>query len=178
MKILILLSLVLFVSCKGGAGNPVSPSSASPTNGVYWNSRIDTNAQNVVYNVVNGNSTYYSSTSLYNDGDVWTIPEYININSDTLGTIHSDDYIELQIANRTTCHYYKMTNYFQFQGCSTVDTANITWTIQAGDSYYQSDLNKAAIVSDKNKVIFVLKRHSSCTGTCTMNGTINFSYDL
>lgn len=176
MKVLILMSLVLFVSCKGGAGNPVS--NAPETLGTNWNSRIDTIALTKTYSVNNGNSTYYSSTNLLLDSDVWTIPEFINIDNDSLGTIHSDDYIELQIANRTFCKYYKMTNYFQFQGCQTADTQNITWTIQANDSYYQSDLNKAALVQDKDKVIFVLKRAANCVGACNMNGLIEFSYDL
>lgn len=177
MKILILMSLVIFVSCKGGeAGNPVS--TQSTTIGQYWNSRIDTVTLAKSYDVTNGNSTYYSSNNSFLDSDVWTIPEYIDINSDTLGTIHGDDFVEMQIANRTICKYTKVTNYFQFQGCVTADIANITWTIQAGDSYYQSDMNKTSLVSDKDKVIFVLKRNTSCTGTCTMNGHINFSYDL
>lgn len=175
-NVILILMTIAFVSCKGSAGNPVSTQPETIAN--KWNSRIDTVALNKVYDVTNGNSTYYSSNNSFLDTDVWTIPEFINIDNDSLGTIHSEDYIELQIANRVFCHYYKMTNYFQFQGCQTVDTQNITWTIEAGDSYYQGDLNKVALNVDKDKVIFVLKRHSSCTGSCFMNGHITFSYEL
>lgn len=172
MKSITSLLLLLLVSCNDSSS--VTPSTQTSTK---WNSRSDTNVQHITFDVTNGGMTYYSSTNSFSDNDVWTLPEFINIDNDSLGTIHSEDYIELQIASRTTCHYYKMTNYFQFQSCSTLNPA-ITWTMDAGDSYYQSDLNSNSPTLDKDKVIFVLKRHSSCTGTCVLNGHIGFSYDL
>jgi hypothetical protein len=178
MKILILLFSLTLLSCKG-AGTTATLSDQTNSNPTsYWTqNRVDNNVQRIVFDVVNGGMSYYSSTTTFNDTDLFTIPEYIDIDNDSLGTIHSDDYIELQIANRTFCHYYKMTNYFQFQGCQTTDNS-ITWTIQANDTYRMNDLNSNAVLTDKNKVIMVLKRHSSCTGNCLFNGHIGFSYDL
>jgi hypothetical protein len=181
MKALLILSLVLLVSCNGGPGvgpaaspTTAQPTASNPTNGINWNSRLDNNAQAISYDIAIGFMSYYSSTSHFADSDVWTIPEFINIDNDSLNAIQSDDYVELQIAGRTHCRYNKVTNYFQFQSCQTVNPA-ITWTMAAGDSYYQSDLNGNSIAMDKDKVIFVLK---SGVMNRVMNGHITFSYDL
>lgn len=178
MKTLLLLTALVLVGCKG-AGTTATQndtSSSNPTSS-WTQNRVDTNVQRIVFDVVNGGMSYYSSTTSFNDSDTFTIPEYIDIDNDSLGTIHSDDYIELQIANRTVCKYYKMTNYFQFQSCQTA-ASSITWTIEANDTYRMSDLNQNSLLADKDKVIAVLKRHSSCTGNCLFNGHIGFSYDL
>jgi|WetSurMetagenome_2_1015567.scaffolds.fasta_scaffold232822_2 hypothetical protein len=177
MKTLTLLSLLLLVSCNGGAGSSATTSASSPTNSNVapsgWVSRTDSNVQHITYDVTAGGMSYYSSTNHFADGDVWTIPEYINIDNDSLNEIQSDDYIELQIANRTTCRYNKVTNYFQFSSCSTVDSL-INWTINANDSYYQSDLNSIAQLAAKDNVIMVLQSNTNTI----MNGHITFSYDL
>ena len=176
-NLLLILSLAIFVSCKASSGGNGLASPTGASNGAYWNNRVDTNTQPISFSVTNGGQTYYSSTTTLADAAAFTIPEYVDLDSDTLSTVHGEDYIELQIANKIFCKYNKVTNYFQFYGCVSSNTS-VTWTIRANDSYYMSDLNSQTVGGDKNKVIMVLKRDASCVGACNMNGTIAFSYDL
>ena len=177
MKALILLLSVALVGCKGAAGptttaDLTATNSSSPTTNFTQN-RVDNNAQSIQYSVTNGGMRYYSSVNNVADSTIFTIPEYVNLDTDTLNAVASNDYIELQIANRTFCRYNKVTNYFQFQSCVTGLTS-ITWTIQANDVYMMSDLNNGAPLAYKDNVIFVLKSANNLD----LNGTIEFSYDL
>lgn len=180
MKSLLILVSLILVGCNGatGTGSLASAdngnSTSSPPTSNLWNgNRVDNTVQSISYDNLGGSGTYFTSSNYLNDSDVFTIPEYINIDADSNNTIQSDDYVELQIANRTTCRYNKVTNYFQFQSCQTV-LSSITWTIQANDIYRMSDLNNGAPVAYKTHLLFVLKSNTNST----MNGTIQFSYDL
>ena len=175
MKTLILLLSLVLVSCKGGTGASSSSTAAtanSPTS-YFTQNRVDNNVQAITYTNLGSSSSYFTSANHLADSDIFTIPEYINIDLDSNNQIQSADYIELQIANRTRCRYNKVTNYFQFVSCSTV-LSTITWTIQANDAYQMSDLNNGAPLAFKDSVLFVLKSNTNTT----MNGTIEFSYDL
>lgn len=181
MKILILLSLVLFASCKGGAGSgeATTAASSSPTasnNNVAnnnWNSRTDSTVQNIVYDITNGGSSYYSSTNVLADSDVFTIPSTVTLTNNTINSVLAADYIELQMVNRIICTYARSGNVFNFSSCTSY-ASSVYWNIQAGDSYQVTDLNADSPVLDKNKIIFVLQSNTNAV----MNGHITFTYDL
>lgn len=177
--LLLIISSVLLVSCNGGATGSqpsIATSGASPTvtTSNFWSgNRTDNVLDPITYDVTNGGSSYYSSTNHYGDSATFTIPEYVDINTDSANAIQVNDYMELQIGNRIACRYNKVTTYFQFDSCVSY-AATVTWTIQAGDVYAMGDLNQNSPVANKDNVIMVLKSNTSTT----MNGHINFSYDL
>ncbi len=173
-NVIILLSLVLLASCKGSGGSTAASSIASNTpNNFTTISRTDNVVQNVVYDITNGGSSYYSSTNNLADNDVFTIPSVVTLTSDSIGAIQSDDYVELQIVNRIRCNYAKSGNQFNFVSCTSF-ASSVYWTIQSGDVYTVTDLNADSPTLDKNKVIMVLKSNTSTV----MNGHITFNYDL
>lgn len=180
MKILILLSLVIFASCKGGAGSgdtTAASVAASPTNSNVannnWSSRTDSTVQNIVYDVVNGGSSYYSSTNILADSTVFTIPSTVTLTNNTTNSVLAADYIELQMVNRILCTYNRSGNVFNFSSCTSY-ASSVYWNIQAGDSYQVTDLNADSPALDKNKIIFVLQSNTNAV----MNGHITFTYDL
>lgn len=182
MKILILLSLVFFASCKGGAGSGETTTAAnsSPTasnNNVAtnnnWTSRTDSSVQTITYDITNGGSSYYSSTNTLADSDVFTIPSTVTLTNDSTNSVQAADYIELQMVNRILCTYNRSGNTFTFSSCTSY-SSSVYWNIQAGDSYQVTDLNADSPAMDKNKIIFVLQSNTNAV----MNGHITFTYDL
>ena len=178
MKTLLLLSLVLLVSCNGGAGSSTdSGSSLAPTAAatpVHTITRTDGVVSHKTYDVTNGGMSYYTSQNTLTDSDVFTIPATITLNTNSTNSIvDGDNYMDMELVGRISCVYYKSGNTFTFDHCTSY-AASVYWDIQPGDVYTVTDLNADSAAIDSHKINVVLYSQINTP----RNGHINFSYDL
>jgi hypothetical protein len=182
MKALLILSLAVLVSCNAQTGGSTdasvasnSPSASTPTvSTTNTISHVDNTVQHIVYDVTNGGSSYYTSTTIFANSDTFTIPHTITLNANSTGSIiDNDNYIDIELVGRIACTYKKLSNIFTFDHCTSYNP-DVYWTIQAGDIYSVTDLNSNSPAGMSNKVNVVLYSYINTP----RNGHINFSYDL
>jgi hypothetical protein len=189
MKSLLILSLILLVGCNAQSGGTPATTVASPNNTstvpastTNPNVHSDNNVQHIVFDVTNGNQSFYVSSNTFTDTQTFTIPSTISLDNNSTNSIvtfnpssgiNNDNYIDIELVGKISCTYLKTGNTFNFDHCTSF-ASSVYWTIQPGDVYTVADLNADSSVALAHKINVALY---SLTNT-PRNGHITFSYDL